>query len=70
MFRSCGQSEAKPPVFSSQASLLLVYRSTERTSRPCPARDLNPGPVAGKQDTLPLRHLASRQTSKKHYYRT
>ncbi|GFW19840.1 uncharacterized protein TNCV_3561431 [Trichonephila clavipes] len=26
MFRTSGQSDAKPPVFSSQASLVLIYR--------------------------------------------
>ncbi|GFW61364.1 uncharacterized protein TNCV_4136821 [Trichonephila clavipes] len=31
MFRSSGQPDAKPPVFSSQASLVLIYRSTEAT---------------------------------------
>ncbi|GFU01636.1 uncharacterized protein TNCV_1521771 [Trichonephila clavipes] len=29
MFRSGGPSEAKPPVLSSQASLVLIYRPTE-----------------------------------------
>ncbi|GFX29412.1 hypothetical protein TNCV_3997881 [Trichonephila clavipes] len=29
MPRSCGQSEAKPPVFSPQASLILIYRPAE-----------------------------------------
>ncbi|GFU29749.1 hypothetical protein TNCV_4745741 [Trichonephila clavipes] len=29
MFRSSDQSDAKPPAFSSQASLLLIYRPTE-----------------------------------------
>ncbi|GFX65476.1 hypothetical protein TNCV_4735241 [Trichonephila clavipes] len=28
MSRSVGQSEAKPPVFSPQASLVLIYRPT------------------------------------------
>ncbi|GFV67753.1 transposable element Tcb1 transposase [Trichonephila clavipes] len=29
MFRSGGQSDVKPPVLSSQASLVLIYRPTE-----------------------------------------
>ncbi|GFV93604.1 hypothetical protein TNCV_1989161 [Trichonephila clavipes] len=29
MFRSGGQSDAKPPVLSSQASLVFIYRPTE-----------------------------------------
>ncbi|GFT67989.1 hypothetical protein TNCV_713611 [Trichonephila clavipes] len=29
MFRSSGQSDAKPPVFSSQESLELIYLPTE-----------------------------------------
>ncbi|GFU52545.1 hypothetical protein TNCV_2115391 [Trichonephila clavipes] len=29
MFRSCGQSDAKPSVFSSQGSLVLIYRFIE-----------------------------------------
>ncbi|GFV13890.1 hypothetical protein TNCV_523691 [Trichonephila clavipes] len=48
MFRSSGQSDAKSPVFSSQASLVDIYRQTETDewlSRPCPAQDLNSGPV-------------------------
>ncbi|GFV28032.1 hypothetical protein TNCV_187081 [Trichonephila clavipes] len=62
MFRSSGQSDAKAPRFSSQASLVLIYRPAEemkRLSRPYPFRDLNPGPVAWKRDTLPLCHWAS-----------
>ncbi|GFW02114.1 hypothetical protein TNCV_4854541 [Trichonephila clavipes] len=43
MLRSSGQSDAKPPVLCSQASLVLIYRPTERLSRPWPARDLSPG---------------------------
>ncbi|GFT42398.1 hypothetical protein TNCV_1786781 [Trichonephila clavipes] len=30
MFRSGGQSDAKHPVFSSQASLVLIYRPIEK----------------------------------------
>ncbi|GFU40565.1 hypothetical protein TNCV_3229651 [Trichonephila clavipes] len=45
MFRSSDQSDAKPPVLSSQASLVLIYRLTEGMSRPFPAQDLNPGPM-------------------------
>ncbi|GFW76665.1 hypothetical protein TNCV_4943821 [Trichonephila clavipes] len=29
MFRSGGQSDARPPVLSSQASLVLIYQPTE-----------------------------------------
>ncbi|GFX57607.1 hypothetical protein TNCV_2675931 [Trichonephila clavipes] len=29
MFRSSGQSDGKPPVFSSQSSLVLIYRPTD-----------------------------------------
>ncbi|GFW56253.1 hypothetical protein TNCV_1877731 [Trichonephila clavipes] len=29
MFQSSGQSDVKPPVFSSQANLVLIYRSIE-----------------------------------------
>ncbi|GFT11513.1 hypothetical protein TNCV_2523301 [Trichonephila clavipes] len=43
MFWSSGQFYVKPRVFSYQASLVLLYRPTEWLSRPCPARDLNPG---------------------------
>ncbi|GFX45545.1 hypothetical protein TNCV_2740821 [Trichonephila clavipes] len=40
MFRSGGQSDSKSPVFSSQASLVLILSThcwNERLSRPCPA---------------------------------
>ncbi|GFV83335.1 hypothetical protein TNCV_1900611 [Trichonephila clavipes] len=57
MFRSGGQSDAKPPVFSSQASLILIYRPTEGSTLPNPG--LEPGPVAWKHDTLPLSLRAS-----------
>ncbi|GFV42572.1 hypothetical protein TNCV_3719051 [Trichonephila clavipes] len=64
MFRSSGQSDAKPPVISSQAGLVLIYRPTkrnERLSRPCPLRNLNAGLLAWKHDTLPLSHRALRE---------
>ncbi|GFV83391.1 hypothetical protein TNCV_3055381 [Trichonephila clavipes] len=35
MFPSGGQSDAKPPVLSSQESLLFIHRPTERLSRHC-----------------------------------
>ncbi|GFX12877.1 hypothetical protein TNCV_1976151 [Trichonephila clavipes] len=62
MLRSSNQSDVKPPVFSSQAIVILIYRPTEGMkvlSRPCLARYLNPGPVAWKRDALPLSHWAS-----------
>ncbi|GFV39226.1 hypothetical protein TNCV_2089661 [Trichonephila clavipes] len=46
----------------SQASLVLIYRPTEkdeRLSRPCPARNLPHGPAAWKYNTLPVSHWAS-----------
>ncbi|GFT91386.1 transposable element Tcb1 transposase [Trichonephila clavipes] len=58
------QSETKPPVFSSQASLVLIYRSigthlsihcrNGRLSRSIPAQSLNHGPVTW--DTRQLSH--------------
>ncbi|GFT18171.1 hypothetical protein TNCV_183321 [Trichonephila clavipes] len=45
MFRSGGLSNVKPPVLSSQESLVLVYRPTDEIP-PCPARGLDLGPVA------------------------
>ncbi|GFW64741.1 hypothetical protein TNCV_4450431 [Trichonephila clavipes] len=52
IFRSVGRSDVKPPC---QASLVLIYRPTdERLNQPCPARDLNPQPVAWKRVALPL----------------
>ncbi|GFW05213.1 hypothetical protein TNCV_2905031 [Trichonephila clavipes] len=45
MFRSGGQSDVKPPMVSSQASLVLIYQPLSRLSRPCPAWGLNLGPV-------------------------
>ncbi|GFW14662.1 hypothetical protein TNCV_1561251 [Trichonephila clavipes] len=41
MFWSVGQSDVKSPVFSSQASLKLIYRPTEDI-KDCPVRDSNP----------------------------
>ncbi|GFX72263.1 hypothetical protein TNCV_4551851 [Trichonephila clavipes] len=38
-------------------SLVIIYRSIERLSRPYPARDLRPGSVAWKRD-IPLGHWA------------
>ncbi|GFU95586.1 hypothetical protein TNCV_3332531 [Trichonephila clavipes] len=41
MFQSGGQSDAKPLLFSSQASLVLIlsiHWREERLSQPCPAR--------------------------------
>ncbi|GFS68816.1 putative DD41D transposase [Trichonephila clavipes] len=46
MLRSCDQYDAKLPVFSSQASMALIYRPTERMSQPCPARSLKLPPVS------------------------
>ncbi|GFW95624.1 hypothetical protein TNCV_18551 [Trichonephila clavipes] len=51
-------SSVKPPVFSSQASLVLIYRANEGMSQLCSARNLNPRPVERKTDTLPLSHWA------------
>ncbi|GFX91810.1 hypothetical protein TNCV_3530091 [Trichonephila clavipes] len=60
MFRSGRQSNVNPPqCFVPKHKLgnhLLTHRRNERLSRPCLARDLNPGPVARKCDTLPLSH--------------
>ncbi|GFV20538.1 hypothetical protein TNCV_4142991 [Trichonephila clavipes] len=45
MFLSGGLTNAKSPVFSSQASLVLIYRLTfgmECRVRPCLARDRTP----------------------------
>ncbi|GFX59812.1 hypothetical protein TNCV_1778511 [Trichonephila clavipes] len=44
MFLSGGQLDMKPPVLSSQASLVLIlstYRRDERMSQPCSAKGLN-----------------------------
>ncbi|GFV00133.1 hypothetical protein TNCV_4058041 [Trichonephila clavipes] len=46
-----GQSDAKPPVFSSRASLVLIYRPTEGLSQLFPAPDLSRGRV---KTTRPL----------------
>ncbi|GFV77320.1 retrovirus-related Pol polyprotein from transposon 17.6 [Trichonephila clavipes] len=67
MLRSCGQYDAKLPVFSSQASMALIYRPTERMSQPCPARTFLPKAAEqqyllseflkgskGKKDSKPL----------------
>ncbi|GFX92742.1 hypothetical protein TNCV_4875991 [Trichonephila clavipes] len=53
MFRSSGQSDAKSPVFSFEASLVP---KRVKLSRPWPARESSLGPVARKRDTLPLKH--------------
>ncbi|GFV39801.1 hypothetical protein TNCV_1043841 [Trichonephila clavipes] len=45
MFRSSGQPDAKPSMFSSQASLALIYRLTEEMKSLVPTRDLSPAPV-------------------------
>ncbi|GFX13070.1 hypothetical protein TNCV_2357261 [Trichonephila clavipes] len=58
MLRSGCQSEMKL-VFSSQESSVLIYRSTEGMSRPCPVWDLNPRPVKWERDVLPLSHRTS-----------
>ncbi|GFT68919.1 hypothetical protein TNCV_1804491 [Trichonephila clavipes] len=61
MFRSGGQSDAKPQVLSSRASLALIYLLTERDeklSRPCPVQSVNLGPVVRKCDAPPLSHWA------------
>ncbi|GFV69934.1 hypothetical protein TNCV_1983011 [Trichonephila clavipes] len=59
MFRSGGQSDVKPPVLSSRASFLLIYRplkdSKNETTLPR-SRFQPPGPVAWKPDILPLNH--------------
>ncbi|GFT21672.1 hypothetical protein TNCV_617751 [Trichonephila clavipes] len=46
MFRSSGQSDAKLPVFSSQASLVLIYKPTEgiKAESPFPGLGFNSGP--------------------------
>ncbi|GFV13774.1 hypothetical protein TNCV_3957891 [Trichonephila clavipes] len=49
MFRSDVQSITKPPVFSSQASLVLIYRTTEKM-KGCPPGALKPKAVT---DTTP-----------------
>ncbi|GFS77400.1 hypothetical protein TNCV_4566311 [Trichonephila clavipes] len=61
MFRLGGQSEAKPPVLSSQASLgsLTTHWRDERLSQPCPARGLNLVLVVWKRDALTTRTRAS-----------
>ncbi|GFV78274.1 hypothetical protein TNCV_94341 [Trichonephila clavipes] len=61
MFRSRGQSDAKTPSVQFPSKLgihLSTHGRDERLSRSCPARDLNPGPVAWKRDSLPLNHWA------------
>ncbi|GFX11963.1 uncharacterized protein TNCV_2997471 [Trichonephila clavipes] len=67
MFRSCGQSDVKFPVLSSQASLVLILSThgrDERLSQPRPAWDLNVGPVVWKWDALTTQHWASRKLIK------
>ncbi|GFW31488.1 hypothetical protein TNCV_1288351 [Trichonephila clavipes] len=39
MFRSGGRSDAKPPVLSSQASLVLIYQPTELMKGSLSSRD-------------------------------
>ncbi|GFU47356.1 hypothetical protein TNCV_790681 [Trichonephila clavipes] len=59
MFRSGGQSDTKPPVLSSQVSLVLILSTHGRDERPsqlCPARGLNLGPVVWKRDALTTQH--------------
>ncbi|GFV90054.1 hypothetical protein TNCV_73351 [Trichonephila clavipes] len=71
MCRCFGQSYAKPPVFSSQASLLLIYRPTEGMKGwfdHLQPRILNSGSVARKRETLPLSHWASLFTISKAKY--
>ncbi|GFW89856.1 hypothetical protein TNCV_2425131 [Trichonephila clavipes] len=60
MFRSDDQSDAEPPVLSSLASLVLIYRplKDERLSLPSPTRGLNLGHEVWKSDALPLSHRA------------
>ncbi|GFT15907.1 transposable element Tcb2 transposase [Trichonephila clavipes] len=54
--------EARPPVFKSPRKLgthLSTHCSRdERRSRLCPCLGIEPGPVVGKRDTLPLDHWA------------
>ncbi|GFW60489.1 hypothetical protein TNCV_3583621 [Trichonephila clavipes] len=52
MFRSGGQSDTKPQMFSSGVCLELIYLL--RLSRPFPVRVLNKEPMEWKLDTLPL----------------
>ena len=50
-----GQLDAGPPVFSSQANLVLIlstHSRDERLSEPCPARGSNRGPVAWQRKAL------------------
>ncbi|GFU36675.1 hypothetical protein TNCV_3311691 [Trichonephila clavipes] len=73
MCRCFGQ-EAMPPVFSTQASLVLILSTLPspgvkwqvacQLRSAClgtglPAQDLYPGPVTWKRDILPLNHWAS-----------
>ncbi|GFX63981.1 hypothetical protein TNCV_41571 [Trichonephila clavipes] len=63
MFRSGGQSEARPPVFKSP-SKLRTHLSThfsrdEKVKSTLPSPGIEPGPVVCKRDTLPLDHWAS-----------
>ncbi|GFW45287.1 hypothetical protein TNCV_4733951 [Trichonephila clavipes] len=67
MFRSGGQSDAKPPVLSSHASLVLILSThgrDERPSQPLPARGLNLRPVVWKLDALTTQHWDSRKLIK------
>ncbi len=65
MSRSGGQSNTGPPVFSSQACLVLnfTHRRDESLSQPCPARGQNLGPVVWEWEVLPLRHSSCRYTT-------
>ncbi|GFW28972.1 hypothetical protein TNCV_202951 [Trichonephila clavipes] len=64
MCRCFGQvvSQTRNPSVQSPSKLgthLSTHCRDEMLSRPCPARDLNPGPVAWECNTLPLNYWAS-----------